>query len=499
MAVPEEIRRVPRPTNTIVEGRANKDGVVRYTVRARGEIVYSDGRSRPKNGVIVGYIIDGEFVPKTEVGPIEPREVSMTTWAVERLALDNVADVLEDLRSVYNEHDAEMIMAMAILRVRHPELKNSRMKRDYRESIISQIYPNLPMSKYGVSKFLGDIGTAGARIRDFLRARVARISAGSLVAVDGMLMTDNSYVNNLSSVSRKTGVRGNKEISLVFAYSAETMEPVCFSVYKGNMLDSKVYGDFIEENDLNNAILMGDKAFSLNAARNQLTGNRNLHFLHPIRRNSQAIEKFGLLDQDGVLKTYSGITYRVAHDVDTGVRFYSFRDAERAADEESAYLDKIRKSKKGLNDEELKKNRRKWGTIIFQSDLDLPPEKVYDMYLQRWTIEEMFRMYQHIEMFDDTRVHSDFSVIGEHLVNFVSTLITSRLMNLFLKRNLLENCCYIDVMDVLRRSLKFRYEGDEWIFRAQTDKEKEVLRKLELMPSLPPKRGPGRPRKNQGS
>lgn len=49
------------------------------------------------------------------------------------------------------------------------------------------------------------------------------------------------------------------------------------------------------------------------------------------------------------------------------------------------------------------------------------------------------------------------------------------------------------------RGLKFRNDGGEWVFRAQTEKEKEVLRALDLMPQLPPKRGPGRPRKNPRS
>lgn len=134
--------------------------------------------------------------------------------------------------------------------------------------------------------------------------------------------------------------------------------------------------------------------------------------------------------------------------------------------------------------------------MIIQSDLELPAEKIYDMYMSRWLIEEMFRMYKHIEEFDDTRIHNDFSVMGEKLVNFVSTIITSRFMNLFLDKGLLEKQTFGEVMDTLRRSLKFQTEDGEWVFRAQTDKEKEILRTLDLMQRLPPKRGLGRPRKN---
>lgn len=96
MPVPEEIRAVERPKNTIVEMRVNGRGDVRYIVRERNGSVYSDCRSRPKNGAIIGFIIDGRYVPKPEPEPLEPEEVRMTSWAVERLVLDISDDIVDD-------------------------------------------------------------------------------------------------------------------------------------------------------------------------------------------------------------------------------------------------------------------------------------------------------------------------------------------------------------------------------------------------------------------
>ena len=72
MAVPESVRKVARPVNTIVEdsGRNTK---YRYAVRERGEIVYESGSNpRPKNGRVIGHIIDGNFVPRVEKTAEEP-------------------------------------------------------------------------------------------------------------------------------------------------------------------------------------------------------------------------------------------------------------------------------------------------------------------------------------------------------------------------------------------------------------------------------------------
>ncbi len=91
---------------------------------------------------------------------------------------------------------------------------------------------------------------------------------------------------------------------------------------------------------------MGDKAFTIKAAGNAEV--RELHFLSPIRKNSKAIGKFDLRAYNGCLKTYPGVTYCVVHDVEAGVFHYSFRDAERAAEEEVAYLLSKRRSGKGM-------------------------------------------------------------------------------------------------------------------------------------------------------
>lgn len=121
---------------------------------------------------------------------------------------DTTSDIMDDLRKVYDEKDADTIYSMAILRVRHPGLKNSRMKRDYDESILARIFPSPSMSKNAVSVFLQKIGGAGNRIRGFMKARGSRLPAGALLALDGMLQTDDSDVDNLSAVSRKSKVRG---------------------------------------------------------------------------------------------------------------------------------------------------------------------------------------------------------------------------------------------------------------------------------------------------
>ena len=63
MAVPESIRSVPRPTNTVVVDSGH-NGALRYAVRERAGVKYGPGgKSRPISGKVIGHICNGVFVP----------------------------------------------------------------------------------------------------------------------------------------------------------------------------------------------------------------------------------------------------------------------------------------------------------------------------------------------------------------------------------------------------------------------------------------------------
>ena len=62
MPIPEEIRRVPRPRNTVVVD-TRRDGPNRYAVRARKAVKYVHyGNPQPINGKVIGHIFEGRFV-----------------------------------------------------------------------------------------------------------------------------------------------------------------------------------------------------------------------------------------------------------------------------------------------------------------------------------------------------------------------------------------------------------------------------------------------------
>ena len=67
MKVPEEVRKVSRPANTIVVPYGKNHD--RYAVRSRSGCRYDHGRRIPVNGKIIGHIVDLKYVPIEETPP----------------------------------------------------------------------------------------------------------------------------------------------------------------------------------------------------------------------------------------------------------------------------------------------------------------------------------------------------------------------------------------------------------------------------------------------
>lgn len=67
------------------------------------------------------------------------------------------------------------------------------------------------------------------------------------------------------------------------------------------------------------------------------------------------------------------------------------------------------------------------------------------------------RFYKSACVFDETRVQDDYSVIGSEFYDFLSNLLTSRLIKAFDKADLLEECTYKKIMSVLYRAKKHVY------------------------------------------
>ena len=446
MAVPDYIRKVPRPVNTIVVDNG-RDGPNRYAVRERlGTRYIPGGNPQPRNGKVIGHIRDGKFISKQK--PSSVTGPDMLSYGASAFVKSVSRDLLDDLMDVYPIKEAYTIMAIATLRIIKPSIVNGRLSSEYNRTFVCKDYPGIGMSANTISGFLQRLGQDGRKRRLFYQKRAARVAADHHVAIDGTLKQDTSLVNDLSAFSYKARVKGCKDVSVIYAYDIEAMEPICAEVFPGNSIDAVSYRSFILDNDIKSGIIIADKGFPPVRIIQELGERPDLHFLTPIKRNDSRIGNNDMLTFDGVL---DGIGDHVLYKkccIKGGRYLYSYKSARKAAIEESDYLARREKNKDFISSK-YENKRGVFGVIVFESDLDMDPKTAYLCYDERWMLELVFRQYKHDQCLDKTNVQGDFSLIGSEFINFISTVTTCRLIGKARDAGLLNKMSYKDLMDDL--------------------------------------------------
>ena len=499
MAVPEHIRRVPRPVNTVVIDNGG-NGPRRYAVRSRSGIKYvPGGNPQPQNGKIIGHITDGVYVPiQTDLTTDEPDMLSYGAAAFAKSVSD---DLLNELMQVYSVTDAYRIMAIATLRVIKPGVTSNRLNTHYKRTFVSKFYPQVKLSPNTVCTFLQNLGEAGTKRKMFYQLRASSVVESHHVAIDGTLKQDNSTVNDLSAFSRKSRVKGCREVSVLYAYDIETMEPLCASVYPGNSIDASSYKSFIIDNDIRKGIIISDKGFPPSQIKTELAERPELHFLTPIKRNDSRIMNNDMLSFDGVLTGVGEHVLYKKKSIKGGRFLYAFKSAKKASAEEAGFLAR-REKQKDFSLEKYEKKRSVFGVIVFESDQDLDPKTAYQCYEDRWLLELVFNRYKNDECLDRTDVQGDFSVIGSEFINFIATVITCRLLKKAQEAKLLDTMSYGELMEDLLSAWR-KVDAPEtpstndgyWVHTLKlVFEELEALGLSKPIPKSEPKKR-GRPRK----
>ena len=506
MAVPESIRQVPRPSNTVVID-SGSNGLKRYAVHSRAKVVYTPGRNpRPVNGPVIGHIIGGKFVPVVSGAKLAPNGPEYVSYGVISLVHDELRGLDDELFRIFDATDSCMILVLAMLRIERKGIKLSRIRSAYNKSLVSVLYPGLPLSANKISAFLERLGQDITKQQAFFHARLESVCENDHIIIDGTLKQNTSKVNDLSEFSRKARVKGCQDISVLYAYNLEKREPLCAQVFPGNMIDARAYRAFVQDNKIERGLLITDKGFPPKEIQDVLEKHAELHFLTPLKRSDVRIAKNKMLDFNDFLRNIDKRIRCKKHQLATGRFLYAFKDSVRAAMEDNSFMDLQRKS--GSYDKDLyDKKGASFGTIVFESDIDLSCEEIYQIYDERWQLEMLFDCYKNSLDFGITRVQSDYAVRGSEFIDFIATVLTRRIVDRMAKAGVLDDNTFGDVIDDLRgcwRSSKTQVntkpsiQDELWCRLLKKDEDLLVTLGLATLPdnkpALPPKQR-GRPKK----
>lgn len=506
MGVPENIRSVQRPTNTVVVDTGS-DSVLRYAVRERKGTVYvAGGNPQPRNGKTIGHIIEFRYVPvKSATAYDGPTQLCYGGAAFVKSVSD---DLYSDLLDVYPAGDACTIMAMASLRVCDHGVKCSRLASAYQASYVSVYYPGASLSKNAVCDFIKRIGMDEKKQQEFYAKRLDRVCNEHHIAIDGTLKQNTSKVNTLSDMSYKFKMKGVPDISILYCYDIELMEPVCSKVFPGNCIDAGAYPDFIKSNNLQKGIVVNDKGFPPEAIAEELKRRPELHYFTPVKRDDRRIAKYNLTEPDEIVTDIDIPVVAKKVRLPDGKYLYAFKNLKDSAREGYNYVYNAQRKGK-FDSKKYNEKEDTFGVIVFESDVDLSVNTAYSCYDSRWQIELMFKHYKSDEELTETNVQGNYSVIGSEFVNFIATVLTCRMVLKAKRTGVLNKTTYGDILKDLSQVWRAKdcpvepspkLSDDNWF--SPIKKNNELLVALGLATGEEPIKSPakkGRPKKQASS
>lgn len=451
MAIPKEILAVGRPSSTVVKMRGNRYVVIKRTSMRKGK------RIVPVDLGTVGEIVNGSFVPRERRKTL--RRVDIKDYGEVKLCDKLGHDLLVALAKVWSIADAKRLYVMALLRAAYGDVKNRDLRMQYETSFASEMYPGVHLSEQTISDFLMAIGQSYSQISQFMRNRVSEFS-GKDIVIDGMLKDYNSRLGTLSEFSRKGSKKGSKDISILYAFSPETREPIAAKPYAGNMLDQTTIEDFVAENEISHGMMIFDKGFYNDKLFENVDKVDGLSYLIPLKQNSAFIKNYGMDNPTEHLAEYKDSTVLYKKEKMTNGKFlYSFRDPKMAYEQEVGFVQNAAKKDK-FNGEKYEDKKSLFGLIVFKSKDDLSPLTIYQGYDQRWQIEIVFNLYKNIIDRDTVNVRTDYRVYATELINFLSVIITTRVKNLIVKKELDKKYSYKQIFKYLSKYKKVKVKKD---------------------------------------
>lgn len=509
MKVPQEIRKIERPARTVVEPYQSG----RYAVRTRVDITDAKGNIQFRKNQVIGYITDSYHPIEQEKALKSVGDVDSKQYGAANLLNILCKDLLTDLCEFYSYRDAEWIYCTALIRASYPGIPDCKLEARYDHSFVSEFYPGVAMGKDSVTEMFTLLGEHFLLSEKFMMSRLGKISEDDLVIIDGCLKQDNGEWLSISKASRKTSSEKVCHHLMMYAYSPLEGEPLCSKVYPGNVTDSVAVKDFVKSLKIHKGMIVADRGFRPEVMRRVSQEYEDLHYLVPLMKGRVVAERSGCFSFDTVIMRDDGpVSCRRSEAISEdgnalGYWLYSFKDPRIAAEMESVYLEQ----NAGKLDPALLEAERRWfGVLILQSDLELKPDFAYDCYDDRWGIEPLFKLHKAGMEIDDTREKSDETAIGSEFVNYLATIMSARLRNHLAKFDFCKNRSFKDALSDLRDCVKVRNGSQAWEYRTTAGKdmkfyvrtgavtEPDMVEKFGIKPVVP-QEGPRRRGRPPGS
>jgi transposase len=428
--------------------------------------------------------------PKTKPTPTPQTPPTIKEYGATHTLNKLGQDILTQLQKNFTKTQAQQIFTIATLRVIQPN-PFKRTEKHYQTSYLSELYPNLNLTKNHLTNFLQTLGTNRDAILEFMKHFTG--SSQQHILFDGTNLHTNSKKLPHSRKGYNAAEDFEPQINLLYAFAAKSKMPAYYRILPGNIREVTAFKLSIAEADFSDVVVIGDKGFGSKANFDMLT-RAGLCYIVPLKRDNALFNTSKLKTGDKAL--FDGyflfnerpIWYYklgekkkkvVVGEVEDGGCVVVFLDESLRCEEEKRYLKNLERELEGYSMEGFLEAQFNFGTIVLRSNVLVTSRELYELYKVRGEIEQMFDFLKNFLEQDKSYMQNEYSLEAWAFINHVSLMLLYRVYDLLRTKELLGRFSVADFLAHLKCIFKVKI-NDVWHLSEVTQKTHDLLNTINL-------------------
>jgi hypothetical protein len=504
MYLPEWAQKFKEPRTEI---KRIKNGFYKYEVA----FVYNTEKKKTEKKTIrlLGKITEKEgFIPsnKDELRrrSEELPQVDIKTFGLYKLFSELMKEEIESLKATFGDEISERLLCFAMMRWAY-QTPIKRARYYHAHDFCSEQWSGGAFSDRHVSMNLKYLGERREQAVGWMKTLLKDVPEGerNFVLMDSTHQISVSANLAVNAKGYNPDFDFEKQIRLMYLFSAQMKQPVYYRLINGNITDVKSMSLCINEMNMKNGIVfIADRGF-FSSGNIALMEQEKLSYIIPLLRNNTLID-FSPLEGADFKKEMKYFIFR-----DRVIWYYSYQkegysmitflDERLRIEEEKDYLKRIETSPENHSKTGFDKKLHGFGTltVIHRMDnkmsCDVKDDKkkkkpgkekplaqtVYEYYKQRNEIEAMFDSYKNYLDADASYMQNRYVLEGWLFANFVAMIAYYKLYVRLRQAELLAKYSPKDIIEQAKAIYKMKIRG-QWFCSEITQKTQKLFDKIEI-------------------
>jgi len=505
MYLPDWIQTYKEPRTEI---KRIKNGFYKYEVA----FAYNKEKKRSEKKTIrlLGKITEKEgFTPSSKDLLRRKSEeflrVDIKTFGVYHLFSDLMKEEIASLHEMFGDEQTELLLSFSMMRWAY-QTPIKRATNYHWHDFCSEYWATKSMSDKIISSNLKCLGENREKVVGWMKTLLAGVpeKEQNFVLMDS---THSFSVSEHLSINAK-GYNPNfdfeKQIRLMYLFSAQMKQPVYYRLINGNITDMKSMLLCIKEMDVKDRVVfIADKGF-FSAENIDSLEEEKLSYIIPLQRNNSLID-YSPLERNNFKKEmqyfiFQGrIIWYYAYSKDD-YRMITFLDEALRVSEERDYLSRIESHPENYSKKKFDEKCHSFGTLTMvykiekpensienkpkpskrkkQTEKEIPVEQiVYESYKQRNEIEIMFDSYKNYLDADVSYMQNRYVMEGWLFANFIAMIAYYKLYVRLRQAELLTKYSPKDIIEQSKAICQVKIRS-EWHRAEMTEKTQKLFAKI---------------------